>query len=108
MPSLPVNSARLDPLGAGEYGVSGAMCFETVIGLLQQSGALFSGASSVVVDLGGVERADSAGVAVLVEWLRLARSKGVALRFRHIPAQMWSIVEASDLAARLPLQNAVE
>lgn len=105
MPKPPVNSARFAALAPGEYGVSGAMSFDTVPGLLVQSAAMFNGVTSVVVDLSAVERADSAGVALLVEWLRLARGKGVMLRFRHVPSQMWAIVEVSDLAARLPLAN---
>ncbi len=108
MPKSPVNSARLSALAPGEYGVSGSMGFDTVAGLLAQSAAIFNGAASVVIDLSAVERADSAGVALLVEWLRLARGQGVTLRFRHIPSQMWAIVEVSDLAARLPLENSAQ
>ncbi len=50
-----------------------------------------------VVDLSGVTTGDSAGVAVLVEWISAAATAGVALRYENVPPQMLAIARISDL-----------
>jgi phospholipid transport system transporter-binding protein len=86
--------------------ISGELTFSTVTGLLGQSRPLFEQSGErVVVDLGGVERADSAGLAMLIEWMRLASARGCAIEFSHLPAQMLDIAVASDLDDILPLSR---
>lgn len=55
-----------------------------------------------VVDLAEVRRIDSAGLALLVEWLRQAQRKGISIHFKNIPSQMWSIVTVYGLEEILP------
>jgi phospholipid transport system transporter-binding protein len=50
-----------------------------------------------MLDLGGVGRADSAGLALLVEWSRQARRGRTALRFVNVPAQIRSLARVSHL-----------
>jgi len=84
--------------------VQGELTFTTVTALLGKSRPLFERAGErVVVDLAGVERADSAGLAMLVEWMRLAKARGCGIAFSHLPAQMRDIALASDLDDILPL-----
>lgn len=84
--------------------LSGELTFATVTSLLEQSRELFSQADEAIeVDLRAVERVDSAGLALLIEWLRLAREKGLTIRFSHLPQQMKAIAAASDLDSILPL-----
>lgn len=87
--------------------VEGDLTFATVAALLTASRPLFSGGSGDLrVDLSGVSRADSAGLALLIEWLRLARGAGRTLRFQAVPAQMQAIAAASGLSDFLPLDPA--
>jgi len=51
-----------------------------------------------------VVRADSAGLALLVEWMRAARRAGRPLRYRAIPPQMLAIARVSSLDQVLPLE----
>ncbi|HEB99345.1 MAG TPA: STAS domain-containing protein, partial [Thiotrichales bacterium] len=51
----------------------------------------------------GVGRADSAGLALLVEWMREARRQGREIRFLGMPAQMSAIAEVSGLSELLPV-----
>ena len=44
-----------------------------------------------VVDLERVERVDSAGVAVLLEWKRRAADEGTPLQFAGVPQSMSSL-----------------
>ena len=94
---------------ASEAGlrVEGDLTFATVTALLNASSPLFaSGAGGGEVDLSGVGRADSAGLALLIEWSRLARAAGYELRFQAVPAQMQAIAAASGLTDILLLTSA--
>lgn len=87
--------------------VHGDLTFATVTALLGDSSPLFgAGTGALQVDLSGVGRADSAGLALLIEWLRLARTAGRELRFQAVPAQMEAIAAASGLTGILPLASA--
>ena len=55
------------------------------------------------IDLSGVTEVDSAGLAVLVEWLRGA---GRQVPVVGAPASLRSLAELYDLEAALPFQNA--
>ena len=59
--------------------------------------------ATVTLDLSGVTRSDSAGLALLIEWLRLARRRNVRLRLVELPVQMREIARISDLLPILPL-----
>ena len=91
-------SPMIEAAADGTVQVSGELTFATVTALNGQAEKVFASQSGdLTIDLGGVSRADSAGLALLIEWLRWARQHGVALRFRRMPAQMRTIAAVSDL-----------
>lgn len=94
-------TATLAQQGEGRYTVTGPLSFATVTQLLQQSRSLFAGESSIEVDLSGVTHADSAGLSLLIEWLRQAKLQGGQLRYRSLPAQLQSLSGISDLTGLL-------
>jgi phospholipid transport system transporter-binding protein len=99
-----VAEAAFEADGEGRFRVRGALTFATVGELLRNSQAVFQGpAAHLDLDLGGVERVDSAGLALLIEWMRTARDNGKSVRFHHVSPQMRSIAEVSDLDGILPL-----
>lgn len=56
---------------------------------------------TVTIDCGGVTRADSAGVAVLVEWLRVGRKAGREVRYVNLPSTVVAIARLSELDSLL-------
>lgn len=68
---------------------------------LQAARAWAAGAGALRVELGGVDRCESAGVALLLEWLRLARRQGGTLQLLNPPAQLRALVRFFDLEAIL-------
>jgi len=102
-----VSEARLEPAGAGTLAVSGELTFQTVPRLHAECGSDVAAGGEVVLDLSGVTRTDSAGVALLVDLLRQARAAGGDLRFLHVPEQMRSIVRVSGLERLLSLSEDV-
>ena len=53
-------------------------------------------------DLSGVERCDSSAVAVLLEWQRAARSKGLALTVTGAPPGLVSLATVYGVEGLLP------
>ena len=79
--------------------ISGNLTFETAPGLLEQSRNWFAnGATQVVVDLSAAGRTDSAGIALLLEWVETSRKQDLQLKFTNLPAQMREFIEANDLS----------
>lgn len=81
-------SISLDRSTDGPWRLRGELSFATTPGLLAQSQGLFRDSGEYEIDLAGVERMDSAGLALLVEWLRLARDREARLRYHNLPEQI--------------------
>jgi phospholipid transport system transporter-binding protein len=92
-----VNRARLESLGDGRFRVSGVLDASTAREVLEQSEPRFAQSKEIDVDLGGVGESDSAGLALLIEWLRAARQGGWAIRFANVPAQIEALARISEV-----------
>ncbi|MBK9132386.1 MAG: STAS domain-containing protein [Gammaproteobacteria bacterium] len=98
-----MSEIRVDPGDPAALSVNGELNFSTVPALLERGAALLAGrAGAVRLDLGGVTRADSAGLALLIEWLRVARRNRASIEIRNMPAQLRAIARVSGLDAILP------
>jgi phospholipid transport system transporter-binding protein len=85
----------------GRLVASGELGFETAAQALRQGDELLRHEPGCVIDLARIESGDSAGVAVLVDWLASAKARGSSIRYEGIPAQMLAIARISDLEALL-------
>jgi phospholipid transport system transporter-binding protein len=74
--------------GSERYRLAGLASFATASALLARGSQEFAGKAQVEVDLGGIEGADSAGLAVLLTWVERARRDGQSLRFTGLPASL--------------------
>jgi phospholipid transport system transporter-binding protein len=92
-----VSRARLESLGGGRFRVSGVLDASTAREVLEQSESRFAQSKEIDVDLGGVGESDSAGLALLIEWLRAARQGGRAIRFANVPAQIEALARISEV-----------
>jgi phospholipid transport system transporter-binding protein len=81
----------------GRARVIGSLHFTTVSGLLAAGVAAIKGGRADVIDLAGVTASDSAGLALLVEWLSVAKSAGRTLRFENIPSQLQQLARLSEV-----------
>lgn len=96
-------SCDIDSAGEGTFILRGELSFATVSELAKKSAGLLWRSEQVTLDLDGVTRTDSAGLALLVEWLRAARRQGKAIQFRNIPRQMMAVAEVVGLDKLLPV-----
>lgn len=88
---------RIEQAGPERLRAIGELDFATAAAALEQGEALLGTGPRWTVDLSGVTSGDSAGVAVLLEWLSAASARRVTLRFESIPEQMQAIARISEL-----------
>lgn len=100
-PATTPGPARLEALGDGRFKVYGALNAETVTDLLKRSTEAFKGASSIEVDLANVPEGDSAGLALMIEWLRLGKQRRQTIHFKNVPEQIAALARISEVAELL-------
>ncbi|MGH8496269.1 MAG: STAS domain-containing protein [Gammaproteobacteria bacterium] len=88
---------EFDSHGDGRFSIRGQLTFETVTDALEMSKELFEDYARIEIDLSGVTESDSAGLALLLEWVNWAKHYVREIRFVDIPAQMRAIAEISEV-----------
>ena len=91
---------KRDP--SGSYRVAGPLSFDTVRNALKESTEVFAAEGDLNIDLSQVTNADSAGLALLIEWYRWAAERDRQLKFIGAPAQLRALAKISDLETVLP------
>ncbi|MEM7020451.1 MAG: STAS domain-containing protein [Pseudomonadota bacterium] len=76
---------------------SGDLSFQTVTSLLQEAARLQRDNVPEIADLSSVLRTDSAGLAFLLELMKMTQARGVTLQFRNLPQQLRNIAAISEL-----------
>jgi phospholipid transport system transporter-binding protein len=84
---------------AGRVTVTGELTFASArearqLGVLVLEG---SRAERIVIDCGGVTRADSAGLAVLLDWLAWGRRKSRVVTLENLPPSLVAIARISEV-----------
>lgn len=86
----------------GAVVLAGALVFDTVPDALSRSLAVLVASGPLVVDFGGVTHADSAALALIVEWRRIAEGRGVTLELLNLPPQLRALAAATGLEELVP------
>lgn len=93
--------------GDGEYSLVGEMTFATASKALKATAPLFKDGRSLRFDLKDVRRADSAGVALLIEWIRRAQQAGGAVRYTHLPESLRAMIRVGGMDELLPVDSSL-
>ena len=96
-----MSAVQLNDLGDGRFEIEGLLTFETVADALEQSKVLFDQYDRLEVDLGPIEKSDSAGLALLLEWINWAKYYVREIRFSNIPDQIRAIARISEVEEML-------
>ncbi len=70
----------------------------------QGSKLIESNDSFEVIDMGDVKKIDSAGLAFIIELMKLAKKNNKNIQFKNIPARMHAVAEVYGLSQILPDQ----
>ena len=84
-------------LGDGCFALSGEMTFKTAGQLLQDSEYLFEDHTRIEMDLGGVDKTDSAGLALMLEWITWANHTVREIRFTNVPEKIDAIAKTTEV-----------
>ena len=94
-PSL--HGASFEPLAGERVRLVGSLEFTTVAALLPVGSAAIHEGRAAVIDLAAVTGSDSAGLALLIEWLSVAKEAGHVLGYENIPPQIHQLARLSDV-----------
>ncbi|MGB4334084.1 MAG: STAS domain-containing protein [Chromatiaceae bacterium] len=104
-----MSQARLQLLGqsegVGRYALAGVLDFQTVPGLLPDGQRMLAGEGPLELDLVEVREANSAGLALLLEWVDLAARRGRPLRLYNLPESLANLADLANLGPLLPLAD---
>lgn len=90
----------------GSARLSGNLTFTTVKDLLLEAKALLGANSRISqLDLSEVERVDSSGLALLLEWQANALKSGAPFQLVHAPADLVSLAKLCEAQDVLQLQS---
>lgn len=103
--TVPAPTPGFELRSAGHAAVSGPLSFVTAAAMLEPGAEFIRGGSADSIDLAGVDGADSAGLALLVEWLSLAKAVGRPLRYDNIPTQLMQLAHLCDVEPLLAGQS---
>ena len=100
-----MTSDGFDIAGDGTVRISGPLTFDTVEEVRAAARARMRPErwreESLTFDLGGIEAADSAGLALLVAWQRTARRAGGRIHFRGTPPALRAVAGLSGVDGEL-------
>ncbi len=94
-------SAVFEVQGGDRSRVTGALRFSTVSALLESGAAAISAGHAAVIDLSAVSSSDSSGLALLIEWLSVAKDARRGLRYENVPEQLKELARLSDVEGLL-------
>ena len=101
-----MNETEIKATGNGRFEVHGELNKATVPAVWRHANSLIQAATqNLVFDLKAVTRTDSAGLALLLEWMTMARARQLQIHFCNLPAQLWEIAKVSDLEELIPLAD---
>ncbi len=88
---------ELKDLGEGHFALDGEITFETAERILLASEEPFEQHTRIEVDLAGVTRSDSAGLALLLEWITWANHTVREIRFLSMPERILAIARTTEV-----------
>jgi len=94
---LPVSEFELQDEGDGRFVLTGEMSFRTAEEILRASEGLFDKHTRIEVDLSRVEKADSAGLALLLEWITWANHTVREIRYASMPERVLAIAKTTEV-----------
>lgn len=106
--------STLTEISPGQFELKGALILSTVPTLARQGARLLKAVRAqrdsmplaVEIDLSGVKRSSSAGIALLLDWVDQAGRDGIDLQFRNWPEALVRIATFSNVEGLLRIETA--
>jgi phospholipid transport system transporter-binding protein len=107
--AMPADVAvSVESVAADEFAVRGELSFVTAARAHAAGCALLQRGvgSEMRIDCSGIETADSAGLAVLLDWLAVASRRGLPLRFLALPLPLQQLARIGGVSELLGVNAA--
>ncbi|CAH9019576.1 lipid asymmetry maintenance protein MlaB [Candidatus Nitrosacidococcus sp. I8] len=95
-------SYKIETTSTKNFKIMGVLTFDTVISAGEEGIDLFESVSDIQVDLQEVTHTDSAGLALLISWVRYARLQNKSLQFLNASEQILALAKVSNLDQIIP------
>lgn len=77
--------------------VDGELNFNNVMSVYAKSLSLIAQCSELAFDFSDLRSSDSSGLALIIEWVKLAKSRQKPIRFLHLPPYLQALATAASL-----------
>jgi phospholipid transport system transporter-binding protein len=91
-----MSACVIERVDAG-FKISGLINFDTVTDLYKQGAELLEKLDRIYLDFSEVTHADSSAIALLLNWIRVARRKGKFFMFVNLPAQLLEMANVCEV-----------
>jgi phospholipid transport system transporter-binding protein len=95
---------RIERVDGGRVRIIGEIGFANARDAVARTDELFAGNQDMTIDLGALERVDSATLGVLLLWAARAAVRGVRMRFANPPGSLRALAHLADAEPLLGLQ----
>ncbi|MDO9270694.1 MAG: STAS domain-containing protein [Methylobacter sp.] len=79
----------------GHFVIDGDLTFATIDKQTLKSFSFLKAAKEVTIDLSRVSNTDSAGLALMIEWIKYSRHNRTQIAFKNIPEQLLNLAKLS-------------
>jgi phospholipid transport system transporter-binding protein len=92
-----VSKLSLTDEGNGLFSLAGNLTFATIDKQSLKSFGFLTSHKQIMIDLSHVGSTDSAGLALMIEWIKISRQHKTQLQFQNIPQQLKQLAQLSGL-----------
>jgi phospholipid transport system transporter-binding protein len=92
-----MSNLTLSAKTADYYLVNGELTFARINKQTVNTLKFTPGINNLTIDLANVTATDSAGLALMIEWIKLSQQQNVHIHFKNIPEQLLALAKLSGL-----------
>ncbi len=92
-----MNKLNIVSTGNGQWLIHGELTFSSILQKHIDSPPFLRAGKDVILDFSQVTNTDSAGLALMIEWIKLSRHQRAQLHFKNVPKQLINLAKLSGL-----------
>jgi phospholipid transport system transporter-binding protein len=92
-----MNKLNIVSTGNGQWLIHGELTFASISQKHIDSPPFLRGGKDVILDFSQVTNTDSAGLALMIEWIKLLRHQRAQLHCKNVPKQLLNLAKLSGL-----------
>lgn len=86
-----------------KFLISGELNFANVMAVYKKSLPQINKSTALEFDFSALKSSDSAGLALIIEWIKFAKANNKSIRFAHLSRDLLSIARAAGLGSLISM-----